>query len=286
MNNKRVILGVGLTTCLAISGFVIQHRRSAALNLDDAALLAIIKNDQSQFEAYLKAGGDLNRRISIDGVNYRVEELLIKYERVSFLKYTQTPASGQPQEHRGEEDMWSQAVAKNNPEVLKALMTAHPQIKLTTKKYSQQEYNLLHLASMKCSSKVIGLLHKAGMNWNDKAKDGTTALTLAVENDCLQAMSYWKENGADFKAKDGRGFSALSLLNQKKDAALMAFAQSFQDRMPASVKVVTVTKQEVPNFYKKRQIPKDSLADRAHLIEPESRPEDANETAEYSEFSD
>lgn len=143
------------------------------------------------------------------------------------------------------------------------------------------------MASADCSYKVIGVLHNAGMNWNLKNKNGATPLTVAAESGCLQALSYFKEHGADFRANDGRGMSALAILSKKKDAALMAFAESFMDRRaPASVSVVTVVKEVVPNFYKKRQIPKDNLADRAHLIEPSDRPDEANETAANSEFSD
>ena len=142
------------------------------------------------------------------------------------------------------------------------------------------------MASSECSHKVIPVLHKSGMNWNTKAKDGSTALTVAAESGCLQALSYWKENGADFKAKDGRGMTALSIMSKHKDAALMAFAESFMPkRTIASVTTVAAAPAE-PNFYNKRVIPKDQLASRADLIEPEDRPDEANETAEYSEFSD
>ncbi len=142
------------------------------------------------------------------------------------------------------------------------------------------------MASAECSYKVITVLNKAGMNWNLKTKAGVTALNVAAEEGCLQALSYFKEQGADFKENDGRGVNALSILSKKKDAALMAFAESFMDRRaPASV-VTIVTQAAKPEFYKKRKIPKDNLADRAHLIEPEDRPDDANETAENSEFSD
>src|SRR5690606_5930880 len=124
-------------------------------------------------------------------------------------------------------------------------------------------WTLLHLASAACSHKLTPFLHEKGkLNWDLKSKEGSTPLTLAAENDCLPMLSYWKEKGADFKLKDGRGLSALSILKKKKDAALVAFTESFMVRKPSNV-----AKAE-PNFYKKRKIPKDQRIDYSMMIEP------------------
>lgn len=282
MKNKRVIIGVSVTACLALSSFFL-FKNSASRNLQDEALLSIIKNDQSAFESFIAAGGRLDTKVSVEGQNYMVGQLLVKYERINFIKYVADKKIPFSPDLNADSDMWTMAVSKNSPDLLNALMGAFPDYKLNSKSYGLDKRNLLHLASVDCSFKVVGILDNAGMDWNDKDKKGATPLTLAAEHDCLQALSYWKEHGADFKSKDGRGMTALNILNKKKDAALMAFAESFiERRAPASVAPAPAE----PNFYKKRIIPKVNLANRADLIEPEDRPEDANETAEYSEFSD
>src|SRR5690606_25195515 len=136
-----------------------------------------------------------------------------------------------------------------------------------------------------CSHKLISMLHEDGkLNWDLRAKDGTTPLTLAATNDCLPVLSYWKEKGADFKAKDGKGMTALSILQKKKDAALAAFAESFIERKIATVTIVKPA--PVPDFYKKRKIPKEQIIDHAAMLEPEDRPLEATETAEFTEFAD
>lgn len=114
-----------------------------------------------------------------------------------------------------------------------------------------------------------------------KTKNGQSALSLASKNDCLPMLGYWKDQKADFRWKDGRGESALSILKAKKDAAIVAFVGSFESaRKPASVGAAEVS------FYRKRSVPKDQMIDHTALIEPELRPDEAVETAEYSEFSD
>ncbi len=284
MKNQRVIIGVSVTACLALSSFYF-FKNSSSRNLQDEALLSIIKNDQKGFEAYIAAGGKMNTKVEVEGKNFMVGELLVKYERIGFIKYLADKKLTFSAESGSYTDMWTMAVSKNNPELLNALMAAFPAYKLNSKSYGADKRNLLHLASVDCSFKVVGILDNAGMDWSDKDKKGATPLTLAAEHDCLQALSYWKEHKADFKSKDGRGLTALSILSKKKDAALMAFAESFMERRaPASVGAAAAPAE--PNFYKKRVIPKVNLASRADLIEPDDRPDDANDTADYSEFSD
>jgi hypothetical protein len=284
VKSKRVILGVGVSAGLALYSvflFKFQQKRLSEMDLKDKALLSILKNDLPGFKAYLAAGGKLTDSIHMEGKNFKMSDLLVKYERMNFLK----ALHGEKQTFASAED-WRMAVEKNNPEIFKTMKEAHPTTKLGEFKYGNDQWNLLHVAANHCSFKILSTLEEAGMNWSDQAKDGSTPLTIAAQNDCLQALSYWKEKGADFRGKDGKDMAALDILAKKKDAALTAFAQSFiETRAPASV-AAAPAENKVPNFYKKRVIPKDNLADRAHLIEPGDRPDDANETSEYSEFSD
>lgn len=281
MKHKRVILGVGLSAGLALYSvflFKFQQKRLSDMDLKDKALLSIVKDDLSGFKSYLAAGGKLSDAIHMEGKNYKISDLLVKYERMNLLKIVQ----GNKLAFASAED-WRTVVEKNNPEVFNAMKEAHPSIMLVELKYGSDQWNLLHVAANHCSFKILSALEESGMKWSDQAKDGSTPLTMAAQKDCIQGLSYWKEKGADFRAKDGRGMTALNILAKKKDSALAAFAQSFmKNRAPASV----VAENKVPNFYKTRVIPKDNLADRSHLIEPGDRPDDANETSDYSEFSD
>lgn len=268
-HQKKVIFGIGLFTTIALSSFVF-FKDSSVRNLGDEALLSIIKNDQKGFEGFISGGGLLSTQLQVEGQSLSVGELIIRHERVGFIKYALDKKLDFGIDSK---NIYSLAVKKNNVEVLELLMRDKKDL----------DKNLMHLASTECASKVIPVLHQAGLSWNKQSEDGMTPLTLAAKAGCLEALSYWKQNGADFRARDGRGMTALHFLNSNKDAAISAFAESFATkRVVASVS----SSKEEPNFYKKRQIPKDNLADRAHLIEPEARPDDANETAEYSEFSD
>lgn len=282
MKNKRIILVVSLTCCLGVST-LIYFQKLLDRSLSDEALLSIIKNDQSGFEHFLSRGGKLGMNIKVEGEHFMIGELIVKYNRLGFAKYAKDQKLQFEIDIKKDFDIHSLSVEQNNPEML-GLLLGNQKFDKMVKAYGKKGRSLLHMASAHCSYKVVSILHKAGMSWDHKDSIGVTPLTLAAEEGCLQALSYFKEQGADFKAKDGRGRSALSILQKHKDAALMAFAESFIDRRATAS--VVVVKQEVPNFYKKRKIPKDSFADRAHLIEPEDRPDDANETSEYSEFSD
>jgi len=281
--NKRIILGLSLTCFLGVSSIFYFKNNSASRNLSDEALLSIIKNDQSGFEDFLAHGGKLGLDIKVEDQHFMVGELLVKYNRLGFVKYAKGQNLQFEIDAKKDFDIHSLSVEQNNPEML-TLLLGDQKLDKNIKAYGKKGWSLLHMASPQCSYKVVSILYKAGMTWDLKDKSGVTPLTLAAEEGCLQALSYFKEQGADFKEKDARGMTALSILQKKKDAALMAFAESFIERRATAS--VVIVKQEVPNFYKKRKIPKDSLADRAHLIEPEDRPDDANETAEYSEFSD
>lgn len=250
----------------------------------DDALLALIKNDQSAFESWVKNGGDLSALLpEIDGKRLTVAEGLAYFERVNFVKYLQAnKVKFLKQNKDGKDDILSLAVAKNNPELFSLLMKENPDL---TAVYGDKGYSLMHLVSHSCASKLTSILNTdEKLSWDTKAKDGSSPLTLAASTDCLAVLSYWKEQKADFNKKDGRGTSAMSVMRGKKDAAMLAFLQSFEVRRDQASASRSV-EPEI-NFYKKRVVPKDQQIDYSALIEPEDRPLEATETAEHSEFAD
>lgn len=260
-------------------------KHSEQRNLTDEALLALIKNDQKGFESFIKAGGNLHDTLpKIDGETYTVAQGLSYFERTAFARHVHEQKIAYVKQDEGAAfDIMTLSIKKNNPELLNQLVLENPKFDLG---YGKNGWTLLHMASAQCSHKLAAILHEKGkLNWNLKAKDGSTPLTLAAEHDCLPMLSYWKDQKADFKAKDGRGLTALNILKKKKDAALLAFAESFEERKVASVVKVVQAAAE-PDFYKKRKIPKDQIVDHAAMIEPEDRPLEATETSELSEFAD
>lgn len=287
MSKKRVVASAAcLVGVLAVSSiWVLNNSKfSSNRNLTDEALLALIKNDQNAFEHFIKAGGNLHDDLpKIDGETYTVAEGIAYFERTSFGAHLHANKISYVKQAESKPfDIMTLSISKNNPDLLKQLALENPKFAMA---YGKNGWNLMHLAAAKCAHKLTPVLHEKGkLNWDMKAKDGSTPLTLAAESECLPMLSYWKEMGADFKAKDGRGRTALNILKSKTDAALMAFAQSFE---PArTIASVTIVKPAEPDFYKKRKIPKDQIVDHAAMIEPEDRPLEATETAENSEFAD
>ncbi len=290
MSDKKKIYIVGFSLVAVIAGGLCfnfkekwasyGHKTKAST---DDALLALIKHDMHGFQKYVTSGGDVHARLpEIDGKVYTVAQGMAYFERTDFAEYLQTmKVTFVEQKTAAEFDILTLAVNKNNGDFFKVIAKEGPNLAAA---YGNKNWTLLHIASAVCAHKVVPVLHQQGqLNWNLRAKDGSTPLTIAAENDCLPVLSYWKEHGADFKAKDGRGITALSILSKKKDAALMAFAQSFIERRPASI---TIIAPKEPNFYNKRVIPKEKKIDHSALIEPEDRPLEATETAENSEFAD
>jgi ankyrin repeat protein len=288
VNKKHLtIIAASFFTGVIAVGTVWQFSKTTTTSTSrggaDDAFLAMIKNDQASFENWVQNGGDLSALLpTIDGKNLTVAEGLAHFERTNFIKYLQAnKVKFMKQNKDGKDDIMSLAVAKNNAELFSLLMKENPDL---TAVYGEKGHSLMHLVSANCASKLTSLLKTDKLSWNTKAKDGSTPLTLAASSDCLAVLSYWKDQKADFNQKDGRGTSAMSVMRGKKDAAMLAFLQSFEtrrDRVPASAFV----EPEI-NFYKKRVVPKDQKIDYSALIEPEDRPLDATETAEHSEFAD
>ncbi len=262
------------------SPIIYLSTKSPAPALDDV-FLAIVKNDAQSFAAYMDHGGALDNKIMIDGTVRTIGELVVKYERKDFLK----KISQRKIPFKIDESMWEMAISKNNPELFKLLMDLDEESQQSLKKLDHQGRNYLHHAGLHCSNKLISLLQKHGMKWNDKDDKGATPLTLAAENECLKILSSWKTQGVNLHEKDGRGLSAVSILEMKNDPSFLIFSK---EAAPQAKKapIVVAALSTPPQFYKKRHIPKDNLADRAHLIGPNERPDEANETSQYSEFSD
>lgn len=284
MKHKRFVFGIGVTAVMTLFSlpWLMSFEKSSEKKRDsDHALLAIVKDDLEGFKAFIEAGGTLDQTVEIGGRKVKVADLIINYERIHFLRLvTQKNIAG------FSDDDWKLAIEKNNPEVFEALRLARPDARPAQLRFGKEGWNLLHIAAANCSDKLLGPLEALGLTWKDKAKDGRTPLTLSAQKDCLQVMSYWRSKSADFKALDGSGMSALKILRKKKDAALSAFRDSIEGKRFLAYSDGTILAGKAPNFYKKRVVPKDNLFDRAHLLEPGERPEEANETAEYSEFSD
>ena len=285
MKNRSIVVSLfGLLVLIALS-MITLLKKSDNKDSSDRALLALIKNDLREFENYIQSGGDLQRQLpEIDGKIYTISEGIAFFERVQFADHlNRKKIPFLKQNGKKNFDFMTITIKKNNPDLLRQVVLERPDFSML---YGEKAYTLLHLASAWCSNKLTPILHElGGINWNETAKDGSTPLTLAAENECLPMLSYWKEKGADFKAKDGRGKSALNFLQASKDAALNAFALSFESKKEKII-VVEKTKSSAPNFYKKRKIPKDQMVDHTYMLEPEDRPLEANQSAESSEFAD
>jgi exoribonuclease R len=286
---KVYIVGFGIVGLLAgalgykLKDNLSQNHSSRNKSSTDEALLALIKHDMPGFQKFITDGGNVHANLpEIDGHTFTVSEGMAYFDRADFAKYLQDlKITFVDQKPKAEFDIFTVTVDKNNLDLLTVIAKEKAKLSQT---YGDKNWTLLHMASAACAHKVVPLLHLEGqLKWSDRAKDGATPLTIAAENDCLPVLSYWKDHGADFKAKDGRGMTALSILSKKKDAALVAFAESFIQRRPASVTIVAP--KEV-SFYRKRVIPKEKQIDHSALIEPEDRPLETTETAENSEFAD
>lgn len=295
-NKKRLIISVScLMFCLSGGTYLwmrsgeqtATYTSSNSHSLSDEALLALIKNDQSAFESFLKSGGNVHAMLpEIDGKSLTVAEGIVYFERIEFIQYLQkNKISFLKQKMDGSEDILALAVAKNNPKIFQALLKEKPDLTVT---YGKEKKNLLHLASTHCAHQLTDLLHQHGkFDAHQRQNNGASAMTLAASGNCLPMLTYWKDKKEDFSKEDGRGKSALELLKKNKSAGISSFVASIQpSRSPASVKPAAVKPVVIPDFYKKRKLPKDELVDHSALIEPEIRPLDTDETAEYSEFAD
>jgi hypothetical protein len=282
---KKSRLFIALSCLFGISSISFYNtQKSTTQYSGDAILLALVKNDLDGLEDFLKAGGDLDGALpEFDGKNLTIAEGIAHFERVKLAHHVRLKKYPfTKQRPYGSDDILRIAVRKNNPELLREFLDEDVDFGLS---YSDRGLTLLHMASAWCSHKLMPLFQdNKKLNWDQTAKDGSTPLTVAAEKECLPMLTYWKERGADFMAKDGRGKSAFAILKANKNPLIASFIDPFKLKHVKIEKVAQLTK--TPDFYKKRSIPKDQIVDHSALLGPEDRPLEAIQTAEYSEFSD
>src|SRR5690606_27735831 len=161
-------------------------------------------------------------------------------------------------------------LSKDNPEVLSAIETAASEV--------------LPEAVETCDQDQIRFLGDLGANPMDKNQKGSNALGAAGKTKCFNAISYWKkEQKIDFDEKNEEGISGFDVLSKFKDPELQSFTDTLQEE---GVREIASLKPKVKrvSFYRKR-VPS-AIVDPEALVEPELRPDEATETAEFSEFSD
>lgn len=290
-NKKTIVAGAVFLFCLSSGYFLSKSGKDsgvAIISTPEAALTAIIKNDQKGFETFVKKGGDLHAIVTMaDGKKMSIAEAVAQFDRVSFVKVMQEQKKTFLKQ-KPDGDMLTIAVRKNNPEMVKAILAEKPNLAFA---YGEKKQNLLHITSESCADKVTDILHKTGkLSPEQRSSDGATALTTAARAKCVPVLTYWKDQKVEkvnFHKLDGKGSSVMSLLQKQKEpeakALVVAIHASPAGRTPASAAPEDLGRF---SFYKKRKIPKDELADHNSLVEPEIRPLDTDESAEHSEFAD
>jgi hypothetical protein len=246
-----------------------KHRRIAAATVALSLLGAVSISFYKQ--KYPKLVGS-HLSLDQDSVVDTVTDIVDEAEAVS--KVISTPKS------EWSFAVMSEAMGSNNPEVLKAISAQDPGFKT---KYGDSEWSLLHMASYQCSPKLVKALHVEGkLNWDLKAKDGTTPLTIAADVGCGPVLNYFKSLKANFSKNDGRGKSAISILKENENKELLsAFSSEVERRKPASVTQVA----EV-SFYRKRNYPDAPTSTKRPIADPNLRPDEIPETADFTEFAD
>jgi hypothetical protein len=258
--------------------FQYNSKTFTSTSLSDQVLLALIKNDLVFFEQFIEDEGDIHENLpAVDGQVLSIAEGISYYGRTDFAR-----ALHRRKIRFATEGVLKIAIKKNNPDLFKELMTENID---PMKRYGSEGWTLLHMASAWCSDKVSQIIFTSStFNQDAKAADGSTPLTLAADKKCLSILAFYKTKGFNFKSKDAAGRSALSILLSKKDHSLSNFLSSVNGKKILVAKVAQ-GHGEV-NFYKKRKVPKDQIVDYASILEPEDRPLESSDTAEYSEFAD
>jgi hypothetical protein len=263
MENKRVILGVFALFLLSALSVSFYNQKYKKLVSDPAA-----------------AEGDDDHHTSSTAADYAADgsEAISKSHEPRNEADAISQVMSDPTSQAAFAVM-SEAMASNNPEVLKLIAQQDPKLATT---YGEGGWSLLHIASYQCSPEIVKALHSSGkLNWDLKAKDGTTPLTIAAESDCLPVLKYWKDHQAAFNKADGRGKSALSILKTKESSAeLASLVSSLEGRKPASAQVAETT------FYRKRKFDDSVPNNQRKYVDPNVRPDEIPETAEFTEFAD
>lgn len=287
MNRKAklsLVLGfVGLSIVGSIGYHLKTQSQLTQPNVNDV-LLSLIKNDLDGFKSYIVNGGSIYVDLpAIDGKQMSVAEGLAYFDRTTFVEFLKSLNVSFIKQN-AQQDFLTIAFEKKNPKMLDLILSENIDFGF---RYGDKSLNLLHLASLQCSDQFVKKLALSKkIDWKEETLDGHTALSLAAEHECLSTLGFWKEQGADFKTKSKKGISPLEIIKKKSGAAIEAFGQSFETRQPASTVTVAGIDHKRISFYKKREVPKDVPVDYSAIVEPKSRPDEANETAAHSEFSD
>lgn len=265
---------------------------------------AIKDNNIAPFVSYLEEGGSLNEVVEVDGKSMTLAQVVVHHERLEFVQkaasitFDQTPnhnheISQNPKSFLSENKNGSSSplvpllqvtaqfakpgfkakvlgLSKNDPDVMKTMKGAASEV--------------LPEVVETCDQEQISFLGDLGANPMAKNNAGKNALNSAGKSKCLKAISYWKKDQKiDFDQKNGEGISGFDVLAKFKDPELQSFTDKLQNE---TVREISSLKSKVKrvSFYKKR-IPS-AIIDPEALVEPELRPDEATETAEFSEFSD
>lgn len=265
-------------------GYLVKNVQQVNKPKIDDVFLSLVKNDLNSFKEYVINGGSIYADLPlIDGKQMTIAEGIAYYDRLefaNFLRELNIPFIKQ----NANGDFVTIAFEKNNSKMLELILNQNIDYEF---KYGDKSMSILHLASIGCQDQVVKKLVKdKKVDITQLTNDGETALTLAAQNECLKVLGFWKENGADFKAKNKNGTSALDIIKKKKGAEMEAFSESFEKRAPASTVTVAAVDNKRASFYKKREVPKEVQIDYSAIVEPKARPDEANDTAAFSEFSD
>ncbi len=240
----------------------IKNPKLTRTELSDRALLAIVKNDLNEFSDFLKLGGSVHQDLPLfNGKKYTVAEGIAHFERVAFLRMLrENNISYLKQDKNKTQDILTIAIEKNNPELLNEISLSQPRYDLT---YGKKGWSILHMASSCCAHKLTAIIHeKSLLRWDEKSQDGKTPLSIAHDKDCLPMINYWKTQGAE-------------VVSETKKEKSKRISSRTNGAAPT-----------VPDFYKKRKVPKDQIVDHTAMLEPGDRPLEALETSKYSEFAD
>ncbi|MFA5583341.1 MAG: hypothetical protein WDA09_03925 [Bacteriovoracaceae bacterium] len=294
------------------------HNKSPEIKIPASVVYEAIKENKLEpFEAYIKQGGSLTAEVDIEGKKVTLAQAIVEHERLEFIQKAVTLAPevkshvythdskeiknangalSQLSEVGGGIGTLSAAAAnqlvpligaiaksskpnlksemlnlsKDNPEVLSGIETAASEV--------------LPQAVETCDQDQIRFLGDLGANPMAKNQKGGNALGAAGKTKCFNAISYWKkEQNIDFDEKNEEGISGFDVLSRFKDPELQSFTDTLQEE---GVREIASLKPKVKrvSFYRKR-VPS-AIIDPEALVEPELRPDEATETAEFSEFSD
>ncbi len=240
----------------------IKNPKLTRTQLSDKALLAIVKNDLDEFSHFLKLGGSVHQDLPLlNGKKYTVAEGIAHFERVAFLRMLrENNISYLKQEKNKTQDILTISIEKNNEELLNEISLSQPRYDLT---YGKEGWSILHMTSNCCAHKLTAIIQeKSHLRWDKKSQDGKTPLSIAHDKNCLPIINYFKTQGAEVMSET------------KKEQS---------ERISSRTNSAAPT---VPDFYKKRKVPKDQIVDHTAMLEPGDRPLEALETSKYSEFAD